>query len=131
MIIQAINKHQMERFIPDIEKIVAISLFSSGDKRLVIPCGFESIIWVQIDDIDIKMNNLVLFNEEDAKSIINFVLRTRPEKIVINCDAGISRSVGVMVALEFMFNSRNLFNKFPLHNKHIANTMLKVWGDRL
>lgn len=136
--IQAINRNQMKSYIPDTLNIIAICIYSTGDKAPKLQDGWGRILPLQFDDVDTKYYpmglidkyKLTLFNEDHARRIIEFINKFKTDKIVINCDAGISRSVGVMCALEQIYNNNNIFNKYPLHNKHVANTIMKVWENK-
>lgn len=129
MIIEAINRTQIEAYIPDITNIVAICIYSSSDVAPTLKEGWKDSLAIQFDDIDnINTHGLKLFNKEHANNVLSFIEQIKPSKVIINCDAGISRSVGIKVALEYIYNDNNIFNKYPLHNKYVASTMLKVWA---
>lgn len=127
MNINAINKIQMERYIPDIQNMVAICIYSTAETPPKLPGGWKDKLFLQFDDVDEKDHGLTMFKESQAIMILNFINKNNPDKIIINCGAGISRSVGVMVALEYIYNERNVFGKFPFHNRKVANTIVKIW----
>ena len=58
---------------------------------------------VSFDDIDRKQSpDDILMSQEDAKKIKAFVERYkgRAEQIIVHCEAGVSRSAGVMAAIK-------------------------------
>jgi predicted protein tyrosine phosphatase len=65
--------------------------------------------------------------ELDAKLILDFVINNIDKDIFINCDAGISRSTGILVALEQIFNSRDVSHNYPFHNRFVKNKIKQVF----
>jgi predicted protein tyrosine phosphatase len=53
-----------------------------------------------------------LFNEDQAREIVEFV-EQHPGKIIVNCEAGVSRSPGVVLALRRHFggNTEEIFQR--------------------
>lgn len=143
MIIEAINRNQMEAYIPDIQNIVAICIYSSGTGELDTPPrlkdGWKDRLFLRFDDIDpstpkdvIETYDLKLFDKEQATKILSFILETDPNKVIINCDAGISRSVAVKLALEQIFNCVNLFlnKRYSSYNRYVAATIINCWEGK-
>lgn len=94
---------------------------------------WEDILYLHFDDIDrecpsIGGRELVLFNKTQAGKILNFVEKYKGSinTLVIHCLAGISRSVGVQVALAKIYLDKDEYKRFPCHNRHVATTILKV-----
>lgn len=77
-------------------------------------------------------NEYVLFDETHARAILNFVNESLIcyrdlDLIVVNCEAGISRSAGVAAALARIFNGRDdcIFGDPALHpNMTVYQTIL-------
>ena len=71
---------------------------------------------------------LILFTKEQARDILNFVEKYKDsiDILAIHCQAGISRSVGVHVALEKIYNTKDLYSRYPCHNRHVTSTILEV-----
>jgi len=79
-----------------------------------------------------KMKDMIYFNENHAKKIIKFVEKylDKIELIVVQCDAGISRSAGVAAALSKCINNDDkYFFKNYLPNSLVYSTILKVWNE--
>lgn len=69
-----------------------------------------------------------LFNEAHARAIAEFVQHTPDEKlIVVNCEAGISRSAGVVLALRRFYggDTEEVYNKAH-PNIHVSSTLGRV-----
>jgi len=73
-----------------------------------------------------------LFTDEQAKQIIDFVEKNKERKIIVHCDAGISRSSGVAAAIlrhytgsdDAIFNNRRY-----APNMFVYYRLLKNYGD--
>jgi len=136
MLIQAFPENIMEKIIPE-DNEIAISIRDSGRTPIaVLNGGFKAVLYLQFSDIDnppkefIKKYGLTLFSKKHARKILEFVDFYKPNKISINCMAGISRSVGVMVALEEIYNkNKDIYTKFPLANKHVYKTIMEVYYE--
>lgn len=73
-----------------------------------------------------------LFNGEQAQAILGFVKAhyNDVETIIVNCDAGISRSSGVALAIHRIFNLRpeEISANPKFHpNFHVVNTLQRVF----
>ena len=111
------SRRQVQRLIPS-RKSILISITDPGREFPKVSGAWRSL-QLQFHDLDEARNkNDKLINEWHAVSILNHVRLTQPEEIVINCEAGISRSAGVAVALEEILNgNRQAYKKYPNHNR--------------
>ncbi len=130
ILIQAFNRNQMESLFPQHNEI-AICIYSTGNGELGTPPklkeGWKDILYLQFDDVDINnTHGLKPFNTKQAKDILDFVKKNNADKISINCDGGVCRSVAVMVILERLLNRKDVYNKYPCMNKYVYNTIRKV-----
>lgn len=85
------------------------------------------------DSIDVKKYKL--FSENQAEEIIRFVLKEMKagiSRFIVNCEAGISRSAGIIVGLSEIFNhcKPEPWNQFSFHNYYIRDTLLNVWREK-
>lgn len=88
----------------------------------------KDILYVAFDDVE---NGPGAITEEDAKKIIQFtdkVVNRRYERLIVQCDAGISRSSGICAAIEkyLGYDDGNIFNSpdyFP--NRKCYRTVLE------
>ena len=114
-----------------------ISITEPGEVLIKFSQGWEAILPLQFDDIDrptapIKIvgqdvdRNLILFHKAQAINILDFIEEAKDmTMLVIHCHAGISRSVGVKVALEKIISDRDVYNQYPLHNKYVSRLLLE------
>lgn len=67
--------------------------------------------------------------EEQAQQIAAFVQATAPDDVIVNCEAGISRSPGVVLALRRKYggDTEEPFRKAH-PNIHVASTLGRVLG---
>jgi len=113
--------------------LISITIATGIHPELIGSWG--AILRMKFDDVDQATNRMAsmefkLFTKEQADSILDFIIAVEPQVLVINCDAGMSRSVGVMVALEQIFNENVVAGKYPLHNRHVATTILRAAHGR-
>jgi len=113
--------------------LISITIATGIHPELIGSWG--AILRMKFDDVDQATNRMAsmefkLFTKEQADSILDFIIAVEPQVLVINCDAGMSRSVGVMVALEQIFNENVVAGKHPLHNRHVATTILRAAHGR-
>jgi predicted protein tyrosine phosphatase len=68
---------------------------------------------------------LVLFDENHARIIIDFVKRCKEDSceiLIAQCEAGVSRSCGVVVGLESVLNDKDVRGRqeLGLHNRRVS-----------
>ncbi len=92
----------------------------------------EGVLTLHFDDIVRPVDDAVLFDEEMAEDIIDFILLNRDcETLLVHCYGGQSRSMAVGAFAVKMLggdNSRYFAEKSP--NAHVYGTLLKVWNER-
>ena len=108
-----------------------ISITEPNDEPPVLHSDWEDTLYLKFDDIDkvekpLGTRELELFSLQQAKQIIDFVetYKDNINILAVHCAAGISRSVGVHVALEKIYNTKDLYSRYPCHNKHVAKTII-------
>lgn len=125
MKIKAFSQDMILEYIPPPNSRL-ISIGDPGDKDLVLKDGWDAILRLNFHDIDlmrylntpeipeywIKWENLqkyTVFNYGHARKIKEFLSTINSiDYLAINCHAGVSRSVGIMVALERFINNENV-----------------------
>ena len=113
--------------------LISITITTGIHPELIGSWG--AIYKIKFDDVDpsnyrVGGTDFKLFSTEQANAILDFVTAIEAQVVVINCDAGMSRSVGVMVALEQIFNKNVVAGQYPLHNRHVATTLLRAAHGR-
>lgn len=79
----------------------------------------------------INLGNVVLFNDEHAEKIKNFVdsmnKRGDVKKLIIHCSAGVSRSPAVGAAIsQYLFGNDGVFFKEQMPNKYVYDKLLNI-----
>lgn len=107
-------------------KIVCISIYSSKDVPADIKCA-ESTLSLCFDDVSwYDIPDTVPFSRDQARDILDFVKCHYDANILlIHCDAGVSRSPGVGVAISELFtDDKSLYKKFPYYNKFVYSIIM-------
>jgi len=81
-------------------------------------------------DVDIGDSSNVM-TIENAYKILDFAIENMNNDIFVSCDAGLSRSPGVVVALEQIFNSKDVSLDYPHHNRFVKNRIRDVWFNTI
>ncbi len=112
-IIQGIfSRNEIESFPELITDSIAWITISDPDKNNI-SIQAKNKLSLKFSDIEENTNKEILFNEEIAKEIIDFIKLHKDKKFIINCEAGISRSAAVGLFIE-----KILLNEMSV-NKHI------------
>jgi predicted protein tyrosine phosphatase len=125
------------------DQISLISIRCPYDSIPKFVSTYSDILFLEFDDIDkpfdeqlkyrdldgsIKYRSLTLFSLDHAKQILEFVDRNLAKgisKFVIHCDAGISRSPGVVVALKEIYNgNKKIFPAHDLYNRLVYRNLI-------
>ncbi|MHA1437903.1 MAG: hypothetical protein ACTSPD_10030 [Promethearchaeota archaeon] len=132
MKIRAVSRREALIIKPE-EGEILISIYSSGDSKPEFKETWKDILFLEFDDIDDPKctHGLKLFTQEQARIILAFVDMCKPNAITVHCDAGISRSVGVMLALDYIYNNENRYNdkRYSLYNRYVSSLLLKERYD--
>ncbi len=134
MRIKFASRAEVSKLIGDRDcALISITIATGIHPELIGSWG--AIYKIKFDDVDRATNRMAnlefqLFTREQANGILDFVIAVDPPVLVINCDAGLSRSVGVMVALEQIFNKNVIAGQYPLHNRWVATTLIMAAYER-
>jgi len=108
-------------------KAVLISI-TSKNGNFPRPKGrYHEILKMRFDDEEREDIGASLITEEQAERIIDFALKNIDKDIFVNCDAGLSRSPAIVVALEEIFNNNDVKDKYQLYNKYVYRKLKDVW----
>ena len=83
------------------------------------------------DDIVTEVEGAVLFSEEHANQIIDFILRMarRADTLLVHCYAGQSRSRAVgAFAVKMLGGDNRRYFTGGNPNRHVYDTLLRVWN---
>jgi len=110
---------------------VLISITSNQHSHPKVSNDWCKILRLKFDDVDGRVTEIGdstnVLTEKQAKEILDFVVENIDKDFFVNCDAGISRSTAIVVALELIFNGRDFSDKYPYHNKFVKNRIKDVW----
>lgn len=140
-----LNRDRVKNYVTD-KKHILIQAYCHNDypeepSKLWTRLG---VLQLQFDDWDAEQKTLIekeyphserakhmiYFSEQHAKKLIRFVKKhlDKIELIVVQCDAGISRSTGIAAALSKCVNDDDeCFFKQYLPNSLVYSTILKEW----
>ncbi len=110
-----------------------ISITQPGE-TVALKEGWHSVLRLHFHDIDVPEEPYVLFNDQHANEIINFledVAETGEiEGALVHCQAGISRSAAVAKWIAERYGL-GFPEKCMLYNKHVYRTLREVRTLRL
>jgi len=134
MIIKVFSRQEVEAYKTG-EKTILISIRDAGSKKANIQKGWQKIMFLDFDDIDRQIGDYRLFTLDDANKICGFVEKSvrvlgKDIIVVINCEAGISRSAAVGLFLERVYNNKDRHKQYPLANKKVYTTLLNRYWNR-
>lgn len=118
------------------EKHIVISITSSVDEEIVIPPNINrvSTLFLKFDDVQDIDSRFIYFDQSMAQDILDFVERycNQISLIVVQCQAGLSRSVAIASALSKILNCVDdaIFTK-GIPNMFVYTTLLDYFfGNR-
>ena len=87
------------------------------------------VLTLYFDDVEAPAPGSVLFSEEDAEEIIDFLLKNRDaHTLLVHCYAGQSRSRAVAAFAVKLFGGDNArYFETGVPNRHVYETLLSVW----
>ena len=94
---------------------------------------YKDILRLKFDDVDEGTDDLIVFDHSMAYRILQFVddYIDNVDTIVVNCDAGMSRSAGIACSLSYIINGddKEIVKKYPLHNRKVYGTIISEWNN--
>jgi len=133
-IIGAFDRSRVTELEPRANSVL-ISITSEGSEHPELDNKWSDVLKLKFDDVEGRIATLGessnLITEKQAKDILDFVIEHIDCDFFVNCDAGISRSTGVVVALELIFNSKDVSDRYPYHNRLVKNRIRDTWFKRI
>ena len=133
-IIGAFDRSRVSELEPRANSVL-ISITSEESEHPDVDNHWKDILRLKFDDVEGRMLDIEgasnVLTDEQAEEILDFVIENIESDFFVNCDAGISRSTGVVVALELIFNSRDVSDRYPYHNRYVKNKIRDTWFKRI
>lgn len=108
------------------KKIAGISIYSSGDQPASLSYC-DTMLSLNFDDVSVTdIPGTVPFSMNHVEKILDFMEKHQDaDFLIIHCDAGVSRSPAVAIAIAEIYNDdRTFYRKYPLHNKMIYSKII-------
>ena len=113
MRIEVMNQSTIESYAKQShsDTSIVISITSERGRESVVPCNWENnikdVIFLQFDDMDGKHPNRIKpYHANRIKVFMEYHLEfTKFDKVIVQCEAGQSRSAGVAAALMKFYNN--------------------------
>ena len=89
----------------------------------------KDVLTLYFDDIEDEVEGAVLFNENMARSIIDFINRNRSvDTLLLHCYGGLSRSRAAGAFAVWMLGGNNEeYSKNASYNQRVYTTLMKVY----
>ena len=134
MIIKVFSRQCVEAYVPS-EKTIFISIRDPEQEKANIQKGWFGTIFLDFHDIDIQIGNYKLFNQHDADSIVMFMeecikVLGKGITVVVNCEAGISRSAAIAIVLEKVYNKYDANKKYPFANRKVCSLLTERYWEK-
>ena len=114
---------------------VLIMITGHNDKHPKVSPKWSSILKLKFDDIEGRYHDIAMADNvmtiRDAQKILDFVIENFNCDIFVSCDAGMSRSPGVVVALEQIFNGKDVREYYRHHNRFVRDRIKDVWFNMI
>lgn len=94
----------------------------------------KGVLTLHFDDIEREVEGAVLFSDEQADRIIDFIVEYGPraDTLLVHCYAGQSRSRAVAaVVMEMKGKSGSCYLENGSANAHVYDTLLAAWFRRI
>ncbi|MBE3094311.1 MAG: dual specificity protein phosphatase family protein [Actinobacteria bacterium] len=129
-IMKSLDRSRVKELVPRKGRSVLISITSPNSEFVQLHGDWTDVLRLKFDDVEQKDGqDYELFSDIQAKQILDFVIKHLDKDIFVNCDAGLSRSPAVVVALEQIFNANDVSNvsDYQHHNRFVKNKIRDIW----
>ena len=133
-VIGAFDRGRVSELVPRVNSVL-IMITCQEDTFPKVNSKWADILELKFDDVEGKQIDIGdasnVMQDRHAEEILEFVIEYIDYDIFVNCDAGLSRSPAVVVALEQIFNGRDVSARYPHHNRFVKNKIRDVWFKRI
>ncbi len=118
----------------DVPHVIISITTTEGDLARLPTCDqCRGVLRLVFADVEEPRNGVVVFGLEHARAVWEFVdqHRTEIERVVVHCDAGLSRSPAVAAAISRCLDGDDaeFFARYR-PNMRVYRTLLEVWEER-
>lgn len=74
-------------------------------------------------DVEEEIGRFAPIHLTQAKKIYDFIMKNKNSEFLINCEAGVSRSAGIGLAIEYLLRDKGFYPKW----EHFPSKVLQHW----
>jgi predicted protein tyrosine phosphatase len=130
-ILKFVSQPIAEYLIP-VDNWAMISIRCPGD-TVKLQEGWKNLLVLEFDDVDFQFDNYVVFSDEQAGEVIEFLdnLDKDIKGIIVHCLAGISRSSAVALFIRDYYAPKHLpsLSYAECYNRHVRSMLEKRYHD--
>lgn len=101
--------------------LVLISITDPNTKDIETNNKFKDELKLKFWDLEEQYCNYMPISISQGLEIYNFIMKHKNETFLINCEAGISRSAGVGLAIEYLLRDKYIYPKWEHFPSKILN----------
>lgn len=111
-------------YIKDFPNDLCFITISDPDKENIDDKGhFLDILKLKFWDIEEEIGRFMPINLIQAKEIYDFIMKNKNSEFLINCEAGVSRSAAVGLAIEYLLRDKGFYPKW----EQFPSKVLQHW----
>jgi predicted protein tyrosine phosphatase len=116
---------------PD-DRLAVVSVTEPGFGQAPLQAGWRDVLRLSFHDIDIAVVGYLLFAEEQADAVIDWLtgVEDRVDGIVVHCVAGISRSAAVAKFVADRYAIEGFDHSYLRYNRHVYRVLTHRWAAR-
>lgn len=140
MMYQILNDYEIRRYKPRGKKAFLIRVLEPEYKEHGIPYhvnhlnDFSFVMELYFHDIRENLpqkERFILFNEDMARNIMELITQNQFDEVVVHCNAGQSRSVGIMLGIAMLLKNERLEEEilsdpYYMPNPIVVNSFRKI-----
>ena len=97
--------------LPD--NLAFISIYEPGSNPIITNNHFASELFLSFYDVEESWSDTISpLTDEQGLVIFNFIMANSDKQFLVNCEAGISRSAGIALAIEYIFRHTYTYEKW-------------------
>ena len=121
------SREEMESFLKkhnSLNGMVVISITDPGYRSIPaeLLARADDFLVVKFWDIERECGMYKPISRQTAKKIAGFIWKNRDKRFLINCEAGVSRSAGVGMAVDCILRDKGSKYRFSLNGSWIASS---------